>query len=245
MENDQNTPDSTISIFLNFLELIQGIFPSSSEFWSAIIGAIVGGLIAYFVQLKALRENRRQRDEDHARVQLGLGNSLLFKMIRIHSNFVNIHRHMEKFFERSKEIDAPGEPWQIVLPFGNLPDDVHFSPEEMGFLLGLKNDGVFNSVIDMDIIHNGFIESVRTMNNTRKELSERLRVVETDGDVAHIGLAKEEYLLVRPKMVEVNTLVEQIRKFGGIDCKRSKESLTQLHTLLRSKLGLTYRLETK
>lgn len=42
---------------------------SSREFLSAIAGAVVGGLIAYFVQIKALREGKAIREEDRMLVR--------------------------------------------------------------------------------------------------------------------------------------------------------------------------------
>jgi hypothetical protein len=64
-------------------------------FWGTIFGAIIGGLIAYFVQVKALRGGRRQRDKDQERTKQAQGYSLLFKMIRIHSDLYGIHQHLE------------------------------------------------------------------------------------------------------------------------------------------------------
>ena len=44
-----------------------------SEFLAAIGGAVVGGLIAYLVQIKALREARRDRAEERLLVKKGTG----------------------------------------------------------------------------------------------------------------------------------------------------------------------------
>src|SRR2546426_10526449 len=49
----------------------------STEFWSAIVGAIVGGLIALGAQMLALRAGRKRREEDHKREQQALAASLL------------------------------------------------------------------------------------------------------------------------------------------------------------------------
>lgn len=227
------------------IEFVQWVFLEYSEFWSAIIGSIVGGLIAYLVQLKALREDRKKRREDYARIQSGLANALLFKTIRIHSNIHNIYRSLEDYFEKADKAGLPYEPWQIVLPFGNLPELIHFSPDEMGLALGLKNDEVFNMIVDIDVIHNGLIESVRTMNRERKDLGDRIRKIGTDGNIAHIGLSKEEYLAIRPKMIEVNDLIEQIRTFGKTNLDKTRKVLFDLHNLLRKDLMVSYKLELK
>jgi len=53
---------------------------NSTELWSAITGAIVGDLIALAIEMLALGEARKQREEDHKRTQQALANSLLFKI---------------------------------------------------------------------------------------------------------------------------------------------------------------------
>ena len=129
--------------------------PNSSQFWAgiigAVVGAIVGGVISYFIQRSALREARDQRREDDLRTQRALAHALLFKVIRIHSDFDAIYSHVEGCIEKAANEGFKGEPWQFVLPPANIPDAVKFSSEEMGMLLSLKNDDVFNKIAAMDV----------------------------------------------------------------------------------------------
>ena len=182
-----------------------------TAFWSAITGAIVGGFIAYIVQVKALRERRRQRAEDHERIQQALGNALLFKMIRIHSNFYGMHRHIEECFEEAARREFKGEPWQFLLPLANPPASVHFSSEEMSMLLALKNDDAFNLVVPMDAIHNSLNSTFKVLNTERRALTERLTVDDAEGTAVSGVLDKQQELALRPHMIEVNTLIENMR----------------------------------
>lgn len=74
-----------------------------AEFLSAIAGAIVGGIIAYVVQIHALREGRVQQPEDRKLTRQAHGRALLIKMGRIVSNYDGIQRHFESCFERAKQ----------------------------------------------------------------------------------------------------------------------------------------------
>lgn len=86
---------------------------NSTELWSAIVGAIVGGLIALSAQLLALRAERKHRTEDYNRVQQGLAASLLFKMMRIHANYGGVHQYIEECFTEAANKGMQNEPWRF------------------------------------------------------------------------------------------------------------------------------------
>jgi hypothetical protein len=162
----------------------------------AIAGAIVGGVIAYVVQIKALRESRKQREEDRRQIKQPQAHALLFKMIQIHSDFFGIQRHFDECFEAASKKNFKGEPWQFVLPLANLPDPIHFSSDEMGMLLALKNDDVFNLVASLDVVLNGLSAAFGTMNSVRRELGQRIK---PDAVVGHVftGTTRSFWLCVR------------------------------------------------
>jgi hypothetical protein len=204
-------------------------------------------MVAYIVQVKALREGRRLRDDDHKRVQQAQGTALLFKMIRIHSDLHSIHRHIEDCFEDAEQKGVTGEPWQFVLPLANPPGPIHFSSEEMGMLLALKADEVFNTVVPMDTVHNSLSDAVTVLNVERRALTERLNVDadEVRGAVVSGVLKKDQMMALRPRMIEVNSLIQSIRAAARADAGQSREALVRLSTLFREKLALAYKLEFK
>lgn len=220
------------------------VIPGQTEFWSAILGAVVGGSIAYMIQMKALREGRTQRDEDHKRLQQALGNALLFKMVRIYSNFYGLHRHFEDCFAEAARRGSTDEPWRFVLPLANPPDPVHFSSEEMGMLLALKNNDMFNLVLPMDVIHNSLVAAVKVLNTERAALTERLKTDEAEGAVLSSNLDRDQTLALRPRMINVNSLIEAIRANAKRNFEESDEALDRLQKVLRDKLGLAYKLES-
>lgn len=230
------------------LSIISAI-PASSEFWSGIIGAVVGatmgGYISYRIQGKALQETRSQRSEDRLIAQKALAHSLLFKVIRIHSDFYNIHEHITGCFEKAAREGFEGEPWQIVLPLANFPDPVHFSSDEMGMLLSLKNDDVFNQVNSLDAVHNSLIEITKIMSLERRKLGERIRVEQVENTVLSGTLIPEEHLALKPAIIDVNGLIENAKAFAERDVRSSLEALTALQKLFNEKLGFSHRVESK
>lgn len=226
-------------------ELIEGAcasLPISTEFVSAIVGAVVGGGIAYLVQLRAIREARRQRAEERLEIQQAFGHSLLFKIIRIFSNICNIRGHIEDCFVRAERDGLGGEPWQFVLPLANLPDPISFSPEEMGLLLSMKNDQLFNDAIDLDVAHNSLLASFEAFNGLRQKLAERLPPDVVEGRVVAGNLDREQAKRLRPKMIEVNDVIVAIRDNCAADSEKARAVLERLNRTLREKLGLSYAL---
>jgi len=176
------------------IEFFVGIWSDligAKEFWSAIGGALVGGLIAYFVQIKALREGRQIRDEDHERLRRSLGHSLLFKMIRIHSNSGLIYRHFEDSFANARKSRPEAEPWMFVVQIANPPDREKFSSDEMSLLLSLGNDDVSNAVLPMDQIYNSMIELVKVFNTSRRTLLDEFQAKEFEGTVITDTLTRD------------------------------------------------------
>lgn len=218
----------------------------STEFWSAIVGAVVGGMIAFGVQWIALREGRLQREAEGRSAGEALANALFVKLLRIHSNFIQVLRHVE---EARSEGQARGmaEAWQATLPIGNPPDTVHFSADEMGMILNQKDVRAFNAIVDLDVRHNSLIDVVKLFNSERNALSERLAEnTETfDGPSGGAVFTGPQLQRIRPRMITVNSLVEHIRSLSSENVDASNEGIRLLRALLQEKFGRTYNIEPK
>jgi hypothetical protein len=235
---------SSLTAFWSTVTAYWPTLPIGSEFWSAIAGAIVGGVIAYLVQVKALREGRRAREADQSRVRLALANSLLFKVLQIHSNVSGIRDHFEKCFARAASGPA-AQPWEIVLPLANFPDRVNFSSDEMGMLLSLKDDDTFNLVLSMDVKHNSLIDTIKVLSVERRALTERLTPEDVQDTMLSGKLNAEQERALWPRMIEVNGLIESARAMANDDFDQSRDALNRVHEVLRDKLGIPYSLQLR
>jgi hypothetical protein len=222
---------------------------TSTEFFSAVAGAIVGGTITFVCQLYALRAARRQREADNTMVQKALANSLFFKLMRIHSNLHGIHRHFWESLERGQKEMPSGEPWQVVVPLANPPEQVHLQSDEMGMLLSLKNDPVLNGAMDVEAIHNSMIVAVRAFNNERIALGERLASVselESEvGDRISTAVPNRHRNALRPMMITVNSLVQEISSLTKDGLALSRQTLRGAEGLFRTKFNFSYTVTIK
>lgn len=213
----------------------------STEFWSAIIGAIVGGLMVLGAQMLALWADRKQRREDYKRAQQALAASLLFKMVRIHADYGGVHRYIEECFEEAAKKGMKDEPWRFVVPLASLSTPVHFSSDEMGMLLEQRDDSVFNSMLEADVHFNHFVGGLTTLQPMRAALMERIPPEQVTGATGRAVLPPKEYAALRPRMIEVNTLIEQLRVDARDGVKDAERLLDRLQKLLRERLDLPYK----
>jgi hypothetical protein len=154
----------------------------------------------------------------------------------------NAH-HIERCFDNAAKQGLPGEPWQFVLPLAVQAEPVDFSPDEMAMLLGLKNNDVFNMVVSFDAIHNHLVAATGLMGVERRALTQMLNADTVEGTGISGTTDRAAYLALRPKMIEVTSLIEHIRRDARRDTDDSFTAMQRLNDLLKEKLGLTYPLE--
>lgn len=134
------------------------------------------------------------------------------------------------------------EPWQIVRALANLPDHIQFSPEEMSLALSFNEDNLFNGLLSIDAIHNSLIDIFAVHRNLRESLTSKLPAT-MEGSVADSALSPAEMQLLRPEMIKINLLIQDMRTRSEVDYKESMEILRNLHAAATKKLGMTYELK--
>lgn len=216
-----------------------------NEFWAAIAGAVVGGIIAYLIQLKALNAASAARVKEVREKRKALGYALLFKMVRIHSTLTHMKSHIDECIGKLNEKQYAGsEPWQVTTPIANLTGDVNFSTDEMALLLSLKEDDLFNMVAPFDVIHNSAIKIFRTYAAKREALLAMIPA-EMNGMIGSTELSQEQMLFIGPRMAEVNQLVVSMNESCTRDVQESWEILQRLENILNDKLDLSVSLTPK
>lgn len=213
-----------------------------NEFWAAMIGAVVGGLIAFAIQMISLHEVRKQRADDQYEKRKALAHSILFKMLRIHTNLLNFHKFLEESFHKAAEKQLSNEPWKIVRPLATLPKHVYFSDDEKSLILSLDDFVVFNSIASMDEIHNNHIELFLTYGNKRSAMTSKMPA-KMKGMVGTTTLSKKDMLMLESTMSTLNELIEVMRPQIETDYLKSCTTSKNLHILLTKNTLFTQNLK--
>jgi hypothetical protein len=213
--------------------------------FSVIGGSIVGGVIsatvAFVTQRKNLDAAKAQRDSDRLEKRRASGYSLLFRMIRIHSTIAIIDATLADFVERGKK-NGFASLWQAILPLGNLPDKVKFTPEEMALLLSL-DDKLFNDVGPYDDIHNSLIDIYGSYGTRRVSVLSKFGTDEMEGGTGTHKLSAEQVAWLKPRAYELNSIAQGMIERAQHDRAESKGLLERIHALFVKEFGFSPKLE--
>lgn len=215
-----------------------------TEFWAAIAGAVVGGVIALGLQLIAIWAGRRDREADRKEVQKALALSAFFKTMKIASNLFQFHLHMEEAFA-AVDRKVHSEPWTFVLPIANLPDAVHYTTDEQALVLSFDKVELSDKLMSLDAVHNGLVRVFETYAIMRKSFLDGLPAEMSEGNVGKSTFDKEQMKVLRPKMVEMNMLGQAMRDNAKFDYEESRGVLETLQSAVKEKMKIEIGFEEK
>ena len=212
----------------------------SGEFWAAIVGAIVGSLSGGFVTWLLQRNQDRRQTLDRNK---GLARSLIFKLMRIHSDLHGFKSHVDQCAANAKR-DGIGLGWNSLRAIGNLPERVAFSAEEMGYLLSLGQLDLFDKVLSLDVLHSSTIGMFELYKERRLAVTDAL-AASMEGAIGTSELSDEQMAFFGPKFAELDLLVADISTRVDQDAGESREALQETAIAVRQTLGPKFSIEFK
>jgi len=206
----------------------------ASAFGGTIIGSVLGGAISYWLQKKSLAAAKDLHEADRREVRKALGYGLLFKMIRMCSDFPQLGSPVSQAVKNAEECGSGGWLWPNVLPTAPLPDPIKFSPEEMALVLSLDNK-LFNAMAALDDLHKSTVAIFALYAEKREALTSMLRPAAMVGNRGETHLTAEDRARMQGPSAELDMLIG-----GMIDRTQQDGSLTwnclgRLHCALERK----------
>jgi hypothetical protein len=210
----------------------------SPEFWAAIAGALVGALAAGGLTwaLQWQQDRRQTRDRNRA-----LARSLIFKLMRIFSDFRGFKKHVEECSANAKIALLP-DGWESLRAIGNLPTSVHFTSDEMSYLLSLKNFSLFNKVLSLDAVHSSTIGIFELYAARRMALTDMLPA-SMQGAVGTATMNSAALAVVAPRAAELELLAQDIKTRVFEDFNEAREALLETNSAIGSTLGKPMKME--
>lgn len=209
-----------------------------SEFWAAVIGAVVGGGLAGAVQYMTIRHQKSEEDRRRRENSQALGRGLVFKLMRIVTVLRNLHVHIDEARSRVPEA-MHDEPWTYVLPIANLPETVRLTSEEVSLVM-LSSVAIMNNLLDIESVHDSSLQVMRKYGELRQALVERLPISQSQDQVVTSALSREQIEMFRPRMIELNTLINALGARSLRDYERAKDTLIDVGGILASRYGIKF-----
>lgn len=215
----------------NLLEIISGL---GSEFWAAIIGAIIGGIITICAQYIFERINRN-------RTNLFLGQSVFFKLLKITSHTQHLRNHIEESFQKSP-IDMHKQPFSVVRPLTSLPNKVEFTAEELSLVASMNDNDVLNRVLECADIFNSLVDGFQVYSDMRMDF-QNSTPAEMEGELGNSSFSAEQMKIIAPKMAMMNDLITTLRNRANRDFQEFSEDLKIIQKCFQRKINLKHSFE--
>jgi hypothetical protein len=214
----------------------------SSEFWAAVAGSLVGGLIALMLQIWSAWQSDNRRKEDLKYKENSTIYNLYYKVILIHSNITTIRDSIEAQFEKT-DPDQANNPSSFLLPIPNPSDSIVFSDQEMGLLMQ-KDKSLFNQIVMTDQCHNSLIPMIKRYDIERAELW-RGFPADMNGTVGTITLTKDQMREKMPAIVGLNILIDQLRHRLKQDQASSEISMLKISKYVKDNIDSSLDVQIK
>jgi hypothetical protein len=215
-----------------------------NEFWAAVVGAIIGGLISGVIQfLSFKRQDQIEREKTRQRNVL-ISYALMFKIMKIYSDLIQFDDHINECKAKAKENDL-AEPHRYFLPLVTLPDPIMVNIDEMEVLIDEHNMDVVNRLFDLSSIHRCTIDLFKAHQSLDNQLKAFIYVDDIHDGIAVTGIKMEDMTKVRPLMFQIDQLFGSISERSAQDRVTAKFCLDNSIKIINQKFGTKIKVESK
>ena len=230
--------------------------PDWWSFLSTVLGAIVGasasGTIAYALARQAAKNTAELAAADRLATQKAIGLRMIVKLKQLADNAYSIHKTIETGIAEAEKAGVTG-PLVFRMPpiAGSFDLDIKFEPDELGLLIGAKEDALMNDLSLIAARQKTINAGIKDYNARKFDLMTRFPPPEMEGQVGQHYLSAEQRKALLPFVVDVDTLATGLRELAQQNlgaCVSTSNSIgPALQTFFNdpSFVNLTVRLDLK
>jgi hypothetical protein len=211
-------------------------------FWATLIGVIVGagvgGIITFLIQISGVRIARNERLEAKRQDDLATAFSAMVKIIKMLSNIGHIRTEIAAVQAKLGKPEAEGvEFWQVMPPFGTMPPPVDFTTSESAFILLTKDRDLMLTAMELADVHNNFLGLVTAYSERREALASLFTVGAVHGNYATSALNQEETNRLMPRIIQIRSLTAAMISQGEQDYDQAQRVFNHLKAYCSKRFG--------
>ncbi len=212
----------------------------TSEFWSAIVGAVVGGLIALGIQMIVLRDTRTDRKNQADERKEATAYSLFAKLQSCSRDLQQFSLHIQEAQWKAKQ--RGWELWSAMIPIPNLPRHQEITNDELTMLIRARKFDLFNLVRDVEATHHTSILAFQLYLERRTEFG-RLTGASMNGNVGTTSLSQNQLNELGPLMADLRGLADSMAAHAGEYATSSVVTLKDYNDALKEIIGKRFELD--
>lgn len=212
------------------------------QFWStligAVVGAIVGGMISFGLQVHGVTATRNERLAARRQEDLAIAFSVIVKVIKVMSNIGHIKAALYDGLSKLNTPESSGaESWQVVPPFGTKFPEVTFTKEESAFVFSTKVKSLMLSTLELADVYNDLVQMVSVYSEKREALTGEFSVAAMEGSLAATDFDRETLRSLLPRMVPLKILIDAMAKRTVVDYDQARRTFDLLKTYCEDRFG--------
>ena len=172
----------------------------ASGFGGALLGAVVGGAIAWMIAKKERYERRKA----------GAYRALL-KASRMLSDFANIKSAIDDDIQKAELAgQKEAETWTKVTPLVGGFKPLTIELDDLVVFVEAKEYQIYDDMVQLEMHHSATCHAIDEYGRLRAEFRDIVPTHGGSGNTLYSGMTREVYDQVRVRMLEMNTLIESL-----------------------------------
>jgi hypothetical protein len=167
-------------------------------------GAILGSWVSGFIT----RQHANTEKSDRQKTEFF---KLMIKCSQIQSDFTNL---LQGFNESITVADSNGlanmPKWAKIQSNPDDFDKIEVSPDDLVCLFEAREYNLLSDIVELEMKHVRLFGAFNTYSRMRMELKDHMPISDANGPVVGANLTEEDALRLRPRLLELSSLLESI-----------------------------------
>jgi hypothetical protein len=195
---------------------------------AALVAVVLSAGVGLFVQSETFRKSRGAGQGDRRARGRAAARALTDKVRQIHADLASLQSTLDEAFDGARQAGkGDGEAWQVVQPLDGRFQTMAIAADELSIARQVGGEALVNQLSRLVAIHSGAMQGADDYTRRRAALIGSLPSA-SRGSAGAMTLTRDEALAARSEMLELNDLVEALRRHLPQDAASAAAVLTHL-----------------